>query len=115
MSERDEAFEAWLRSEVLAAHDELEADPSQGRNAEQVLQRLADERKGMEAGRESYSPEGEVPYAHLHKCTPATRPRPPLQPCLRERAGRGLIVVRVVRVDFTYSRLQTLSFFGYIC
>jgi len=51
--ECDEAFETWLRTEVVAAYDELKADPSQGRSAEQVLQRLADERKRMEADRES--------------------------------------------------------------
>jgi antitoxin ParD1/3/4 len=42
---RDKALETWLRTEVVAAYHELKADPSKGRTAEQVRQRLADERK----------------------------------------------------------------------
>lgn len=60
MPERDEAFETWLRTEVVAAYDELKADPSQGRSAEQVLQRLAEQRKQMEADRDSGNREGET-------------------------------------------------------
>lgn len=44
-SERDEALEGWLRTEVAAAYDELKADPSRGRTPDQVRQRLADERR----------------------------------------------------------------------
>ncbi len=60
MPERDEAFETWLRTEVVAAYDELKADPSQGRSAEQVLQRLAEQRKQMEVDRDSGYREGEA-------------------------------------------------------
>jgi len=58
--ERDEAFETWLRTEVVAPYDELKADPSQGRSAEQVLQRLAEQRKQMEVDRDSGNREGEA-------------------------------------------------------
>jgi hypothetical protein len=44
MTEHDEALETWLRTEGVAAYDELKADPSRGRTPEQVRQRLADER-----------------------------------------------------------------------
>ena len=37
---RDKALEHWLRTEVAAAYDELKADPSKGRTAEQVLASL---------------------------------------------------------------------------
>lgn len=33
---RDKALDAWLRTEVAAAYDELKADPSKGRTPEQV-------------------------------------------------------------------------------
>ena len=46
---RDEALEHWLRTEGVAACDELKADPSRGRTPEQVRQRLADERRRREA------------------------------------------------------------------
>jgi putative addiction module CopG family antidote len=37
---RDKAVDAWLRTEVAAAYDELKADPSKGRTPEQVLASL---------------------------------------------------------------------------
>ena len=37
---RDKALETWLRTEVVAAADELKADPSKGRTPEQVLASL---------------------------------------------------------------------------
>lgn len=40
---RDKALDTWLRTEVAAAYDELKADPSKGRTAEQVLASLKDE------------------------------------------------------------------------
>lgn len=46
---RDEALEHWLRTEGVAAYDELKADPSRGRTPEQVRQSLADERRRREA------------------------------------------------------------------
>lgn len=44
MTERDEAFENWLRTEVAAAYDELKADPSRALSVDQVRQHLADKR-----------------------------------------------------------------------
>ena len=38
---RDEAVEAWLRSDVVAAYDELRADPSQAISAADLRARLA--------------------------------------------------------------------------
>ncbi|MBS7708150.1 type II toxin-antitoxin system ParD family antitoxin [Chelatococcus asaccharovorans] len=46
---RDETVEHWLRTEGVAAYDELKADPSRGRTPGQVRQRLADERGRREA------------------------------------------------------------------
>lgn len=46
---RDEALEHWLRTEGVAAYDELKADPSRGWTPEQVPQSLADERRRREA------------------------------------------------------------------
>jgi len=46
---RDEALEHWLRTEGVAAYDELQADPSRGRTPEQVRQHLADERRRRDA------------------------------------------------------------------
>ena len=37
---RDKALESWLRTEVVAAAEELGADPSKGRTPEQVLASL---------------------------------------------------------------------------
>lgn len=37
---RDKALDTWLRTEVAAAYDELNADPSKGRAPEQVLASL---------------------------------------------------------------------------
>lgn len=45
---RDEALEHWLRTEVVAAYDELKADPSRGRTPEQVRQSLAVARRRRE-------------------------------------------------------------------
>ena len=45
MTERDEAFENWLRTEVAAAYDELKADPSRVLSVDQVSQHLADKRR----------------------------------------------------------------------
>lgn len=38
---RDEAVEAWLRSDVVAAYDELRADPSQAISADDMRAHLA--------------------------------------------------------------------------
>ncbi len=46
---RDEALERWLRTEGVAAYDELKTDPSRARTPEQVRQSLADERRRREA------------------------------------------------------------------
>jgi len=51
--EHDEALETWLRTEGVAAYDELKADPSRGRTPEQVRQRLTDERKRAERDKKS--------------------------------------------------------------
>jgi antitoxin ParD1/3/4 len=40
---RERALDAWLRSEVVAAYDALEADPSRGRSVEGVRATLAAE------------------------------------------------------------------------
>ncbi|MBS7701630.1 MULTISPECIES: hypothetical protein [unclassified Chelatococcus] len=58
MSEHDEALETWLRTEGVAAYDELKADPSRGLSVEQVRRRLADERKRMESSRKADGREG---------------------------------------------------------
>ncbi|MBE0704802.1 MAG: hypothetical protein L0I29_08220 [Hyphomicrobiales bacterium] len=60
MPDRDEALETWLRTEVVAAYDELKADPSRALTVEQVRRRLAEQRKQMEAHRESGNREGEA-------------------------------------------------------
>ena len=39
---QDRALEKWLRTEVVAAYDEMKADPSRGRSIEQVRARLAE-------------------------------------------------------------------------
>ena len=44
----DEALEHWLRTEAVAAYDELKADPSRGRTPEQVRQSLAAARQRRE-------------------------------------------------------------------
>lgn len=40
---RDKALDNWLRTEVAAAYDELKADPSKGRSADEVLASLKTE------------------------------------------------------------------------
>jgi putative addiction module CopG family antidote len=45
LRERDRGLEHWLRTEGVAAYDELKADPSQALSVEQVRQHLADKRK----------------------------------------------------------------------
>ena len=55
---RDKALETWLRTEAVAAYDELKADPSPGLSVEQVRQCLADERKRREASWKPDSQEG---------------------------------------------------------
>lgn len=40
LEERDQAVERWLRSEVVQAYDELEADPGSAITAEQVFAEL---------------------------------------------------------------------------
>jgi antitoxin ParD1/3/4 len=37
---RDKALDTWLRTKVVAAYDELKADPSKGLTPEQVLASL---------------------------------------------------------------------------
>ncbi|MFE0759333.1 type II toxin-antitoxin system ParD family antitoxin [Inquilinus sp. NPDC058860] len=37
---RDQALEKWLRTEVVAAYDEMKADPSKGFSSEEVLEAL---------------------------------------------------------------------------
>ena len=54
----DKALETWLRTEAVAAYDELKADPSRGLSVEQVRQCLADERKRREASWKPDSQEG---------------------------------------------------------
>lgn len=44
----DEALEHWLRTEAVAAYEELKADPSRGRTPEQVRQSLAAARRRRE-------------------------------------------------------------------
>lgn len=61
MSERDEAFETWLRTEVAASYDELKTDPSRALTVDQVRQHLAEQRKCMETERESDNRGGEAP------------------------------------------------------
>lgn len=39
---RDEAVETWLRTEVVAAYDELRADPSQAISSQDMRAQLAD-------------------------------------------------------------------------
>lgn len=41
LQDRERALEKWLRTEVVAAYDEMKADPSRGRTIEQVRARLA--------------------------------------------------------------------------
>ena len=41
---REKALEAWLREEVVQAHDALRADPSRARSIDQVRASLAAER-----------------------------------------------------------------------
>lgn len=41
---RDKALDTWLRREVVAAYDELKADPSRALSVDQVRQHLADKR-----------------------------------------------------------------------
>jgi hypothetical protein len=43
-SQGDPSFDRWLRDEVLAADDELEADPSSGLTPEQLRGRLQEAR-----------------------------------------------------------------------
>lgn len=45
LQEHDKALEHWLRTEVVAAYDELKADPSRGLSVEQVREHLAEKRK----------------------------------------------------------------------
>ncbi len=40
LQERDDAVERWLRTEVVAAHDALKADPSKAIPADRVMDRL---------------------------------------------------------------------------
>jgi antitoxin ParD1/3/4 len=40
LQERDAAVERWLRDEVVPVYDTMQADPSRGRSAEQVAERL---------------------------------------------------------------------------
>lgn len=42
---RDKSFETWLRTEGIAAYDELKADPGRALNVEQVRQHLATKRR----------------------------------------------------------------------
>ncbi|MDN5927846.1 MAG: type II toxin-antitoxin system ParD family antitoxin [Hyphomicrobiales bacterium] len=46
---RDKALDNWLRTEVTAAFDELKADPSKGRNPDEVLASLKVETGRMKA------------------------------------------------------------------
>lgn len=48
---RDQAIEKWLRTEVAAAYDELQADPSRALTIEQVRASLATARRRRAAGR----------------------------------------------------------------
>ena len=41
LQDRERALEKWLRTEVVAAYDEMKADPSRGRSLEQVRATLA--------------------------------------------------------------------------
>jgi antitoxin ParD1/3/4 len=45
LMERDATLERWLRTEVVAGHDEYMADPSAGVPAEEVLARIKARRK----------------------------------------------------------------------
>ncbi|QND61777.1 type II toxin-antitoxin system ParD family antitoxin [Mesorhizobium huakuii] len=42
---RDKALESWLRTEGVAAYDNLKADPGRALSVDQVRQHLADKRK----------------------------------------------------------------------
>jgi antitoxin ParD1/3/4 len=46
LQERDAAVERWLRTEVVAAYDEMKANPERGIPADQVMARLR-ERAGV--------------------------------------------------------------------
>lgn len=48
---RDQAIEKWLRTEVVAAYDELKADPSRALTIEQVRTSLAAARRRRAAAR----------------------------------------------------------------
>jgi putative addiction module CopG family antidote len=41
LEEKDEAFEHWLRTEVVAAMEEMEADPERARSLDSVKEELA--------------------------------------------------------------------------
>ena len=41
LADRDRSLEDWLRTEAAAAYDEILADPSRGRSADEVLATLA--------------------------------------------------------------------------
>ena len=47
--ERDDALEAWLRTEVVAGHAEYMADPSKGIPADEVLDRIKAHRAARRA------------------------------------------------------------------
>jgi antitoxin ParD1/3/4 len=49
LEERDEAVERWLREDVAAAYDALQADPSRAIPASQVFAALRDHHRDREA------------------------------------------------------------------
>ncbi|MFO0109680.1 MAG: type II toxin-antitoxin system ParD family antitoxin [Alphaproteobacteria bacterium] len=51
LMERDATLERWLRTEVVAGHDEYMADPSAGVPVEEVLARIKARRSASEGGR----------------------------------------------------------------
>jgi putative addiction module CopG family antidote len=49
LADREQCVEQWLRTEVVQAYDELEADPATGVSFEEVRESLAATRRRLEA------------------------------------------------------------------
>jgi antitoxin ParD1/3/4 len=49
LEDRDQCVEQWLRTEVLEAYDEIEADPGSGVSLNEVRESLAATRRRLEA------------------------------------------------------------------
>ena len=51
LAEKDRAFEAWLRNEVVSAYDAYRANPESGKSAEEVRAMISEEyRKAVKRG-----------------------------------------------------------------